>query len=164
MSEKYDELVRSCPTLFGNRDSFYFECGEGWYEPLKDLCEMLDSHLWNMRDTLIEDHYDEDDDGNRTLSKMVGQIKEKFGDLRFYMNYHDAITGKLIKKAEEACARTCEVCGQPGVKRGGGWIQTLCDLHHAHSLLRRAHRIVKDDDEGSEYLATDIKEYLGDEL
>jgi hypothetical protein len=25
--------------------------------------------------------------------------------------------------------RTCEVCGQPGKRREGGWIKTLCDEH-----------------------------------
>ena len=33
--------------------------------------------------------------------------------------------------AEAWADKTCEMCGKPGEKRGGGWIKTLCDEHDA---------------------------------
>ncbi len=36
----------------------------------------------------------------------------------------------LVREAEQEAARTCEVCGEPGTLRPGGWVQTLCE-HHA---------------------------------
>ncbi len=55
------------------------------------------------------------------------QIKEKFGGLRFYVggNYNAAIDD-LISQAEQESIRTCEHCGEPGTRRSGGWIVTLC--------------------------------------
>lgn len=57
------------------------------------------------------------------------QVKEKYGTLRFYVNYEDGYIRGLISMAESMSGRTCEVCGNPGTRRDGGWIQTLCDEH-----------------------------------
>jgi hypothetical protein len=68
----------------------------------------------------------------------IVQVKEKFAQLRYYVDASDAydhangwltdpIYG-LIRKAEEASARTCEKCGAPGVQRTDNyWQRTLCD-------------------------------------
>jgi hypothetical protein len=59
----------------------------------------------------------------------VLQVKEEFGTLRFYVSHHsDTIDGR-IAGAQEESSRTCEICGQPGQTRSGGWIQTLCNEH-----------------------------------
>lgn len=55
------------------------------------------------------------------------QVKEKFGGLRFYMNYYVEEIEELINEAEEKSYKTCERCGAPGKSREGGWIITLCD-------------------------------------
>lgn len=59
----------------------------------------------------------------------ITQIKEKFGGLRFYYDGGSEELEKLVDEAERLSYRTCEVCGEPGKERGGGWIQTLCDKH-----------------------------------
>lgn len=59
------------------------------------------------------------------------QVKEKFGDLRYYADYvHDDLT-PLINLAERMCRYTCEHCGTPGHKRENiGWLRVLCDHHY----------------------------------
>lgn len=61
------------------------------------------------------------------------QIKEKFGGLRFYVGEVPANlyfrVNNAISLAEAASFATCEECGEPGKRRGGGWIRTLCDAH-----------------------------------
>lgn len=80
------------------------------------------------------------------------QVKEKFGTLRFYLAGAGmridilgrgqgaslvpqeadtllAAAQKLIRKAEGKSAHICELCGEPGETRPGGWVRTLCDLH-----------------------------------
>lgn len=57
------------------------------------------------------------------------QVKEKFGGLRFYTNGTDDVVRGMISMAETMSFRTCEVCGNPGKVRHGGWITTLCDEH-----------------------------------
>jgi hypothetical protein len=55
------------------------------------------------------------------------QVKEKFGTLRFYMSGETDEMYKLISDAEDASAKTCEYCGEPGSLRTKGWCFTLCD-------------------------------------
>jgi CRISPR/Cas system-associated protein Cas10 (large subunit of type III CRISPR-Cas system) len=45
--------------------------------------------------------------------KIYRTIEEKIGD--------------RIDDAEYESSKTCEICGKPGKRRGGGWIVTLCD-------------------------------------
>jgi len=64
----------------------------------------------------------------------VDQIKEKFGELRYYHHteltqpaVHDTMN-KLVEDAAQASAKTCEYCGQPAkTKIHQGWYKTLCD-------------------------------------
>jgi hypothetical protein len=65
---------------------------------------------------------------------VVHQVKEKFGTLR----YHCVPSGEssrapwdrfkdITREAEQASARTCERCGEPGVlHRRNHWLKTLC--------------------------------------
>jgi hypothetical protein len=56
-------------------------------------------------------------------------VKEKFGGLRIYVNDADDNIRLRIETAQLESFRTCEICGQPGTRREGGWIKTLCDEH-----------------------------------
>lgn len=91
------------------------ECGEGW----RLLIEQLD----------------------RDIRKAVPgyravQVKEKFGELRFYIDVlpeaeYDA-AASLIREAERNSLKICEICGEPGELRNRrGWDKTLCDKHNA---------------------------------
>lgn len=63
----------------------------------------------------------------------IGQIKEKFGGLRYYV---DAFTGDtdeancLVGAAEELSFKICEDCGAPGDTKAwnGFCVKTLCPL------------------------------------
>lgn len=63
------------------------------------------------------------------------QIKEKFGQLRFYTEssqdnpYTWQITG-WIEHAEEMSSMYCEKCGLQGYLDGKYWIKTYCKKHH----------------------------------
>lgn len=70
------------------------------------------------------------------------QVKEKFGTLRFYIggpDFNDERVQAIVRRAEERSCVECETCGAAGKRRGGGWIQTLCDAH--------APEVEADDDE-----------------
>lgn len=65
----------------------------------------------------------------------VAQVKEKFGDLRFYVDgateaWYNA-ANEIIREADESC----EECGRPGKARSTGWIMTLCSRHYLKMLL-----------------------------
>jgi hypothetical protein len=67
----------------------------------------------------------------------IHQIKEKFGGLRFYFQGGDEYCRGLEAMAEEWASHTCEVCGERGEQRSGGWIRTLCDTHEAEYKKNR---------------------------
>ena len=55
------------------------------------------------------------------------QIKEKFGQLRVYVEGGNAETNQLIDKAEEDSASICENCSSTeNVTMEGSWIRALC--------------------------------------
>jgi hypothetical protein len=111
--ENSQYLVTNFPTLYQDYGgdmkitcmAWGFECGDGWFELLKELSEKIESH-----------------------EAVAAQVKEKFGGLRFYLR--GGATDEVwshVEAAEEKSYETCEVCGQPGSLRGKGWVQTLCD-------------------------------------
>lgn len=107
---------RGCPDT-----PCYSHFGAGWHKILDKLLTELKAHNVNLK-------YD------------VHQIKEKFGGLRVYLAHHvmtDPIK-RLIQEAEDEAARTCDICGEPGVcmsdrRMDGmahtGWMRTRCEKH-----------------------------------
>ena len=54
------------------------------------------------------------------------QVKEKFGQLRYYTGPTTEEVFKLISTAENKSYKICEHCGRPGKPNSDGWIKTLC--------------------------------------
>ena len=124
MTEKY-------PNMF-SQPYGGFAVGEGWWPILENLCANIQSHInwWNKnRETrpVVE-------------QVVVEQIKEKFGGLRFYYSGGDDTIAGMVRMAEAWADHSCEECGKPGIKRGGGWIKTLCDEHEAERQSRYKER------------------------
>lgn len=63
-------------------------------------------------------------------SVRVGQIKEKFGGLRYYTYGHNDRVDALIDDYERKSMKICDVCGEPGTLRENkGWMMTRCEEH-----------------------------------
>lgn len=123
-------LLKTYPCLY--RDFTWFECGDGWFELLVELSEKLEP--------LFKDHVPRNPD----FPLQVGQVKEKFGGLRFYlesyfpMNEEETLQIEAaIDEAEEKAWVTCETCGEPGKRRDLPWIQVLCEEHFQETLRKR---------------------------
>ena len=86
---------------------------DGWYKLIDQLCTQIQEIV---------------DEKNLPQVKAV-QVKEKFGGLRFYTNHTNEEIRLLIREAENASYRTCEVCGKNGTPSNKGWIRTLCAEH-----------------------------------
>lgn len=108
------KLTKSYPNLYKHPytgteiEAFSFECEDGWYDIINLLSQIVN-------------HHDNDKECR------VIQVKEKFGTLRYYLNYEDDYLTGAIEMAELMSSKICEVCGNPGDIRGGGWVKTLCD-------------------------------------
>jgi len=117
-----EKLCKDFPKIFVQRDlspqetamCWGFECGDGWYDLIYQLCED------------IQDHCDENP--NEPQVEAV-QVKEKYGSLRFYVNAADDHVYSLIDKAEEDSYDICEDCGskEDVAQTIGGWTRSLCD-------------------------------------
>jgi hypothetical protein len=117
------KVGRTWPTWFNIGGDFRytgmtlgFRHDDGWFHILWRLCEDLEP--------LIAEF----EQGTGRQFEIL-QVKEKFGGLRIYVNDADDNICLFIETAQLASSRTCEVCGQPGTMREGGWIRTLCDQH-----------------------------------
>lgn len=110
------ELQTRFPKMFTGNDIGLW-VGKGWQPIIISLCAHIQSHIDHSK-TPIE-------------QVVVAQIKEKFGGLRFYYDGGDQYISGLASMAETWADHTCEVCGDKGTARSGGWIKTLCDHHHA---------------------------------
>lgn len=90
------------------------ECGDGWFELLKELLIALEA----LNDERAPDE----------PKAYAEQIKEKFGELRFYLAAEDAEMESLIEEATQTSRVTCESCGNPGKREARkGWISVLCN-------------------------------------
>lgn len=142
----YEQLVKDNPELFEN-NNIEFSVGNGWYNIMAGLLGIITAPLANAQHRLRYEREHPSNDGGVKLHMLeegvqnaldslprLDQVKEKFGGLRFYYtdrnkDNRDYIAG-AVRMAEEMADRTCHVCGSPGERRGGDWIQTLCDKHH----------------------------------
>jgi len=87
-------------------------CGEGWRSIISQL---------------IIDLFDLGWDG------ALLQIKEKWGELRFYIGTGSDAVYDRIDEAERLSRETCIVCGAKGqVVCEYGWYQPLCEKHIKH--------------------------------
>ena len=92
---------------------FGVECGKGWYKLLTPIFDYVE-------------RYNKDKDDEHKMH--ICQIKEKYGELRVYMNFYDDVIQKLIDDAEEEASHTCELCGskEDVGMASEGWLTTEC--------------------------------------
>jgi hypothetical protein len=144
MKQEYDNyLCTTFPKMFVNRYKpmtettmcWGFDCGNGWYHIINQLCANIQHHIdWRNRKNEL--------DSNQPIVPQVtvDQVKEKFGTLRFYYTGGDDYIDGLVSMAESMSGVTCEECGNPGSTVGRGWLTTLCEKH------AEERGIYKDDD------------------
>ena len=107
MEEKKENVLPHPFALFG------IECGKGWEKIYMPLFEYIEE-------------YNKGKDEEHQI--RVLQVKEKYGELRFYTNFCTKELSDMIDKAEEESLHTCEICGKPceSIEKHG-WIYTMCD-------------------------------------
>lgn len=89
------------------------EFSDGWFDIIYNLCKEI-NELYKSKGRNIND-------------LNIEQVKEKYGELRFYVgNYIDGVM-EIIDKYEALSCKTCEVCGKEGKLTGKRWVRTLCD-------------------------------------
>lgn len=107
-----------------------FECGDGWYNLLDALMANIQGHIdWREKQRAYAIEQKSKKIPDEVPQVVLFQVKEKFGTLSFYYSGGDERIFGMVMLAETLSGQTCERCGSPGERRGGGWIRTLCDFH-----------------------------------
>lgn len=152
--EKEEKLFKDFPKIFPNGRNvdpranlmcFGFECGDGWFDVIYDMCEHIQNHVDRYR---IFKGGKREDAGAWVPAQIVAiQVKEKYGTLRFYCSgealvranddplkdneealqwLDNGIVTGIIAHATFLSGKTCEECGAKGHVRGYGWVRCLC--------------------------------------
>lgn len=113
--ENNQRLLASYPKIFTHVR--YCSVGDGWFDLINSACNLIQQHI----------------DQDESVSQLVAlQIKEKFGELRFYYQGGNHDCEQVIESVQAASVHICEVCGDGGKPRTNrGWVKTLCDKHAA---------------------------------
>lgn len=70
------------------------------------------------------------------LSYRILQIKEKFGQLRWYAYGDTKDTLAIIDRYEAISEKTCVVCGKNATYRSTGWVCPYCNEHKPDSSIK----------------------------
>ncbi len=109
----FDDFKDRWPLLYGH---MHFDCKEGW----RALLEELSNKLYEVIPKDLESD----------LYPIVCQVKEKYGSLRFYVNWGSNAMFDLIHDAEDKSTTICETCGATGsLDKRYFWVKTLCEQH-----------------------------------
>jgi len=161
-NELSDKIFNDFPEFFKHKDNmraslmmFGFECGDGWFNLIYDLCRDIKDWFLNNESSHVVD-----DDLNVVVRKgvpphfQVQQVKEKFGGLRFYIGGAPRVIHDMIRDAEFRSYFICEHCGKECVQDGNGyksfyrdglsWVLTLCDGCLDKHIFRKYGRKRKD--------------------
>lgn len=119
--ELEDKLFDDFPLLYEKCGmdcmGFGFECGDGWYQLIRDLSEALYPLI---REGRVENE----------CYCYATQVKEKYGTMRFYMSLSTSLMDEIIEEYEERSSRVCEECGAPGsIDYNKFWLEALCPKH-----------------------------------
>lgn len=147
MSPKLDKfLCEAFPKIFVERKltpqkscmGRGFECGDGWFPLIYQLCRNIQRHIdWNNEYVLSDDTNKlglEKKKRKKTDRQLIPQfvalqVKEKFGALCIYHQGGDEYCRGLVDMAASVSWFICEVCGTGGPINVGhtkGWIQSVC--------------------------------------
>lgn len=97
------------------RRTLQLSIGAGWYSLVEELLLTLKAH---------------------GIKSRPSTIKEKFGGLRFYLDFYFEdneddirLAHAFIDKAASSSYLICDVCGESGRLRKDGWFRARCDAH-----------------------------------
>lgn len=130
LAERHSRYVRHFPRLVQHGFPM-LEFDRGWDGLVMELMDGIDRALTD----------------EEAANFDIGQIKEKWGTLRFYW-YHRGASGReglmdriepLVQRAYQQSEITCMFCGEPGIFRPHAWAHVSCGRCEAE--VRRKGRV-----------------------
>ena len=116
--ELQDKIFEKYPKLYRQKDldmrqtamCWGISCGDGWYNIIDNLSAIIQDRSDWLNGEGIHEYRDLPEDHVKESIEAV-QVKEKYGGLRFYVNYTDSYIDGAISLAESLSYKTCETCG-----------------------------------------------------
>ena len=111
---QFPRLYRGWYSSDPHRSMTYgFECGDGWFRLLYTLSQQIEAYC--------QQHPE-------AAELIAVQVKQKFGELRFYVCPLVPAIQQMIEQARVQSRQTCERTGKPGemCRDPNGYYQTLC--------------------------------------
>lgn len=122
VKEKNRELCKRFPFLIPTDHQPDYDWEYTW------LDDMPDGWRKAFGEQMCEEIMQELVEHNCVDKYRVTQIKEKFGELRWYDDFGtDKMYNEIFPKYEELSRRTCINCGAPATRISTGWISPWCD-------------------------------------
>ena len=118
-----DELFKKYPRIFKLMEDPYYrvssEVPNTWLQTLDWMCGAIEGHIDNIN--IHNKHLE-------PITQLVcEQIKEKFGELRFYYSGGDKVCDGIVQLAEYILWETCESCGShEDLITTKNWISRKC--------------------------------------
>ena len=115
--KRREKILKDHPNLY--KQYIYFDCGNGWLDIIEQLSNDIEKLIVKDLSTFTDEFF---------IPQCI-EVKEKFGQLRFYMTIETAEMHELIENAIEKSQNTCEKCGERGRFTNIGWYKTRCKKH-----------------------------------
>lgn len=137
--ELKDKLYERYPKLFVQKDSSMQETcmcwgiatGSGWFWIINNLCNCIQNYI----------------DANDKPQTEFVQVKEKFGELRIYVDGADELIHGMIWLAEAMSYTTCETCGvTKNIIHTKGWIRTICTECNKKEITKLSETVTQSSD------------------
>lgn len=120
-----EQIITKYPKIFQDYEGNPGRCNwmdvpEGWLSVVDKLCGAIQHYIDN---TTRYSKY-----GPLKPEQVTCvQMKEKFGELRFYTDGHDDHIEAMINMAEYLCSNTCQQCGsEQDLGVTSRWVSVLC--------------------------------------
>ena len=136
--DKYPELFGDNPHegITGMREinAISFDVGDGWFILIDTLIGLLCEDYKRAKkavdentDPMLTGMFAAELQNQFIRLPSIKQVKEKFGDLRFYAAVGEAKHGAYIKFAEAMSSSICNSCGKTGgIVLDKGWLNCQC--------------------------------------
>ena len=118
------DLYEKYPKIFVQMKEGFFAISSGvpdtWIQTLDWMCGAIQGYI---------DNINENNPHLPPVPQLVcDQVKDKYGELRFYYHGGDDKCDGMVDLAEYILWETCEKCGShENITTTDGWITRLCD-------------------------------------
>ena len=123
-------------TLYRRRERpetiWALECGDGWFDLIWNLSKAIEMAAIHEGILPYDDYFAE-----------AIEVKQKNGELHFYLAKDDSLYAELFNEANLASKKICEVCSAPAslVMNAHHRLKTLC-AEHTEEFLRSSPPVI----------------------